>query len=241
MRKFRKVTTLTVALIFCLSFSINALAVNHIQDWTSDRGNGQANGKSSGSGSISSSGNQGTTSGTYNFSNGNVNISVTWNTSPANSGFNNLQGGGWRTGTSSRVINYNVGSYNFTSGSNGCAYLCGYGWTTSPLIEYYMVERWTNFSNNNGTSLGSFTSNNATYNAFVENTSGPNIQGSGSFKKLKSVRSSQISVPSGNQRINVQDHANFWNSKGHPLGSHNYQVFIAEGYNSSGSANFTVW
>jgi len=241
MRKFRKITTLAVALLFCISFSINALAVNHIHDWTSDKGDGQANGKSSGSGSISSSGNQGTTSGTYNFGNGNVNISVTWNTSPANSGFNNLQGGGWRTGTSSRVINYNVGSYTFTGGINGFAFLGVYGWATSPLTEYYIFEKLNNFSSNTGTSLERYTSNGNTYNAFIENTSGPNINGSGSFKKLKSIRSPQISIPSGNQKIIFQDHANFWSSKGHPLGSHSYQTFILESYNGSGSANFFVW
>ena len=241
MKRFRKTITLCMAVMFCLSMSLTAFAsVNHIQDWTSDKGNGQANGKSSGSGSISSSGNQGTTSGSYNFSNGNVNINVTWKTSPNNSGFNNLQGGGWRTGTSNRVINYNIGSYSFTSGSNGCAYMCGYGWSRSPLTEYYVVERWNNFSNNNGTNLGTFQSDGGSYTAYRESTSGPNITGSGQFQKLKSVRSSQVSTGS-TQRITMQNHFNFWSSKGYSLSNHDYQVFIAEGYNSAGSANFSVW
>src|SRR5687768_17094479 len=52
------------------------------------------------------------------------------------SGVNDIVGGkGWSTG-SSRTVNYNIGalsgSYNFVG---------VYGWTTSPLIEYYVAEK----------------------------------------------------------------------------------------------------
>src|SRR5690348_15296647 len=68
---------------------------------------------------------------TGNFGGGNY--STTW--SLGSSG-DMVAGKGWNPGSTSRVVGYNAG--NFSPGSNG--YLALYGWSTNPLVEYYVVD-----------------------------------------------------------------------------------------------------
>ncbi len=166
------------------------------------------------------------------------NYAVSWG-----SGTYNFVGGkGWSTGSSTRTINYNCGSWS-TGSSN--AYLTAYGWTTSPLVEYYIVDSWGSWKPPGGTSAGTVSTDGGTYNLYkTRRINAPNITGQNQdFDQYWSVRSSKRSAPTGNQKITFGNHKNAWASKGWNLGNHNYQVLATEVFNpsSSGSSNCTVW
>ncbi len=161
------------------------------------------------------------------------NYSVSWNL-----GSGNFVGGkGWSTGSSSRTINYNCGAWQ----PSGNAYLTVYGWTTSPLIEYYIVDSWGSWRPPGGSSQGTVSSNGGTYNLYrTQRVNQPSIQGTATFYQYWSVRTAKRGTGS-NVQISFGNHANAWRSKGWNLGNFNYQVMATEGFQSSGYSNLTVW
>jgi len=155
------------------------------------------------------------------------NYSTNW------SGINNFTAGkGWSTGAR-RNINF---SGSFNGGSNG--YLAVYGWTTNPLIEYYIVENHGSWTPPGGTSLGTINSDGGTYNIYkMHRSNAPCITGNNcDFDQYWSVRTSTRS--SGT--VNTCTHFDAWASKGMNLGTFNYQILETEGYQSSGNSNVTV-
>lgn len=150
---------------------------------------------------------------------------------------NFVGGKGWSTGSSSRVIGYNAGNYS----PSGNSYLTLYGWTTSPLVEYYVVDSWGSWRPPGATSQGTVSTDGGTYNLYrTQRVNQPSIQGTATFYQYWSVRTSKRGTGSNNN-ITFQNHVNAWASKGWNLGAHNYQVMATEGYESSGSSNVTVW
>lgn len=142
-------------------------------------------------------------------------------------------GKGWSTG-SSRTIGYNIGalsgSYNFVG---------IYGWTTNPLIEYYVAEKG---SVTGGTSVNSVSSDGHSYSFYKQQrVNAPSIQGTKTFWQYKDTWGG---APTGsNQKVTMANHINNWSSKGgQGFGSHNYQIFALEAWsNKSGYINATVW
>jgi len=182
----------------------------------------------------------GTNGGMYYqmWSNGQGSACITLNSSNSYSttwsGIGDFVGGvGWNPG--------NNGTKSFTanvSASGGTTLVSLYGWSTNPLVEYYVEENYVGSPNAAGTFMGTVSSDGGTYNIYEhQQVNQPSIQGTATFEQYLAIRTS----PTSSGTITTQNFFNAWASHGMNLGTLNYQILATEAYGGgSGSSSVTV-
>ncbi|KIK61107.1 glycoside hydrolase family 11 protein [Collybiopsis luxurians FD-317 M1] len=144
---------------------------------------------------------------------------------------------GQGTNPGSRTASITFGG-SFEPNPAAAALLSVYGWSTNPLVEYYINEDNNNFDLTEGaTHKGTVTSDGSTYDIWLNTrVNEPSIQGTATFNQYLSVR--QNKRTSGT--VTVANHFNAWASLGMNLGTLNYQIVAVEGLDSSGQATITL-
>jgi endo-1,4-beta-xylanase len=168
---------------------------------------------------------------------GNVNFQPTNNGYSVN--FSNagdfVVGKGWKTGTN-RKINFQ-GS---TSPTSGTVLVSVYGWTTNPLVEYYVQEYTSNGAGSaQGQKVGSVTCDGSAYDIWKHTqVNQPSIVGTTTFTQYISNR---VNKRPGSGTVTTQCHFDAWKKLGMNLGQHNYQTLSTEGWgNAGGKSQYTV-
>ena len=144
-----------------------------------------------------------------------------------------VAGKGWNPG-SAMTVGYNVGLLNGSYNSVGM-----YGWTTSPLIEYYVTELG---SVANGSPVNTVSSDGHTYTFYKhQQVSQPSIIGTATFWQY--LDNWGGSSTGSNHVITMANHINHWKSSGgQGFGTFNYMILALEAFGGkSGNINATVW
>jgi endo-1,4-beta-xylanase len=156
------------------------------------------------------------------------NYAISW------SGVGDMVGGkGWSTG-GNMSVGYNVGS------ASGYNTISVYGWTTNPLVEYYITELGSLYTAD-ATFKGSVSSDGRTYNTYEhEQVNQPSIEGTATFEQYLDAWGG--AAKGTNYTVTTGNHFSHWQSLGMNLGSFNYMILATEAYNgASGEVNATVW
>jgi len=115
----------------------------------------------------------------------------------------------------------------------GNSYLCVYGWTREPLVEFYVVQSWGNWRPPGAEAITTIEVDGAKYDVYrTERVNQPSIDGTHTFSQYWSVRKGKCTEAV----VNVSDHFAAWEEQGLELGKLYEVAMTVEGYQSSGTA-----
>ncbi len=137
-----------------------------------------------------------------------------------------------QTQTHQQIGNVSI-TYECNYQPNGDSYLCVYGWTVDPLVEFYIIESWGTWKPP-GTvhSKGTVTVDGGVYDIYEMTVIRQHLE---DYQVYWSVR--QQKQTSGT--VSVSEHFKAWEAKGMKLGKLYEISFTVEGYKSSGKADVT--
>jgi endo-1,4-beta-xylanase len=144
-----------------------------------------------------------------------------------------VAGVGWNPGnTSAKSFSGSM------SASGGTSLMSLYGWSTNPLVEYYVMEDYVGSPPTAGTFMGTVSSDGGTYNIYEhQQVNQPSIQGTATFEQYLAIRTS----PTTSGTITFQNFVSAWASHGMNLGTMNYQILATESFGGgSGNSSATV-
>lgn len=115
----------------------------------------------------------------------------------------------------------------------GNSYLCVYGWTRDPLIEYYIVDSWGSWRPPGSEPVGTVTADGGVYDVYrTVREEQPSIDGTATFEQYWSVRQEKRSEGV----IHTAEHFAAWEKLGMKLGRLYEAALTVEGYQSAGKA-----
>lgn len=115
----------------------------------------------------------------------------------------------------------------------GNSYLCVYGWTREPLVEFYVVQSWGIWRPPGGAAIATVEVDGAKYDIYrTERVNQPSIDGTQTFAQYWSVRKGKCTEAV----VDVSAHFAAWEEQGLELGKLYEVAMTVEGYQSSGTA-----
>ena len=115
----------------------------------------------------------------------------------------------------------------------GNSYLCVYGWTREPLVEFYVVQSWGNWRPPGADAIATVEIDGSKYDIYhTRRVEQPSIDGTQTFDQYWSVRKGKRTE----DVICMTDHFRVWEELGLELGKLYEVALTVEGYQSSGVA-----
>ena len=146
-----------------------------------------------------------------------------------------VAGVGWNPGSNHTV------SFSSSLSASGTSLVSHYGWSTTPHVEYYVMENYTGAPPTAGTYMGQVTSDGGTYNIYEhQQVNQPSIIGTATFEQYLDAWGG--SSTGSNHTVTTGNHFSHWSNLGMKMGTFNYMILATEAYNGAiGEVNATVW
>ena len=128
---------------------------------------------------------------------------------------------------------------SWSAGSSGNSRICIYGWAQNPLVEYYIIEDWKNWSPAQDPSAqykGQATIDGSVYKIYTSARNSYTIEGNKNFTQYISIRQNLRTKGT----IHVSEHFKAWESMGMKMGNLYEIAFNVEGWESDGQADVTL-